>query len=159
MPWDDLIRAANKAEARAKIQGSTHLDQRCPKERQPLKMSLNAQDKQAEPKATASQIRAHSLTAGQSGVFGGARRERKQTCRERRGHREASPAKSQKDASKTDASEADASQAGEAQQEAQQETPKRKCRNGPSRRDASAVTCYNYNKKGHYAKYCTAPKD
>ena len=27
MPWDDLIRAANKAEARAKIQGSTHLDQ------------------------------------------------------------------------------------------------------------------------------------
>ncbi len=28
MPWDDLIRAANKAEARVKIQGSTHLDQR-----------------------------------------------------------------------------------------------------------------------------------
>ncbi len=26
MPWDDLIRTANKAEARAKIQGSTHLD-------------------------------------------------------------------------------------------------------------------------------------
>ncbi len=26
MPWDDLIRAANKAEARARIQGSTHLD-------------------------------------------------------------------------------------------------------------------------------------
>ncbi len=27
MPWNDLIRAANKAEARAKIQKSTHLDQ------------------------------------------------------------------------------------------------------------------------------------
>ncbi len=26
MPWDDLIRVANKAEARAKIQGSTQLD-------------------------------------------------------------------------------------------------------------------------------------
>ncbi len=26
MPWDNLIRAANKAEAKAKIQGSTHLD-------------------------------------------------------------------------------------------------------------------------------------
>ncbi len=26
MPWDDLIKTANKAEARAKIQRSTHLD-------------------------------------------------------------------------------------------------------------------------------------
>ncbi len=31
MPWDDLIRAANKAETRVRIQGSTHLDQQCPK--------------------------------------------------------------------------------------------------------------------------------
>ncbi len=82
--------------------------------------------------------------------------------RGRRGHREASPAKSQEDVSETDASEADASQAGEAQetqQEAQQEAPKRRRRNGPSRRDASKVTCYNYNKKGHYSKYSTEPKD
>ncbi len=48
MPLDDLITAANKAEARAKIQGSTHLDQQCPKEKQPLKISLNAYDDQAE---------------------------------------------------------------------------------------------------------------
>ncbi len=40
--WDNLIRAANKAEARAKIQGSTHLDQQCPKGKRPLKMSFNA---------------------------------------------------------------------------------------------------------------------
>ncbi len=53
MPWDDLIRAANKAEARAKIQGSTHLHQRCPKGKRLLKMSLNARDDQAESKATA----------------------------------------------------------------------------------------------------------
>ncbi len=82
--------------------------------------------------------------------------------RGRREHREASPAKSQEDASETDASEADASQAGEAQeaqQESQQEAPKRRRQNGPSRRDASEVTCYNCNKKGHYAKYCTKPKD
>ncbi len=48
MPWDDLIRAVNKAEARAKIQGSTYLDQRCPKGKQSLKMSLNARDDQAK---------------------------------------------------------------------------------------------------------------
>ncbi len=42
LQWDDLIRVANKAEARAKIQGSTYLDQRCPKRKQLLKMSLNA---------------------------------------------------------------------------------------------------------------------
>ncbi len=48
MPWDDLIRAANKAEARAKIQGSTHLDQRCPKGKRPLKISLNSRDDQPE---------------------------------------------------------------------------------------------------------------
>ncbi len=52
MRWDDLIRAANKAEAKAKIQKSTYLNQRCPKERRPLKMSLNARDNQTEPKAT-----------------------------------------------------------------------------------------------------------
>ncbi len=48
MPWDDLIRAANKAKTRAKIQGSTHLDQRCPKGKQPLKMNLNTCDDQVE---------------------------------------------------------------------------------------------------------------
>ncbi len=85
-------------------------------------------------------------------------------CRGKRGHREASPAKSQEDASETDvsendASEADANQVGEAQKEAQQKVPKKRRRNGPSRRDASIVTCYNCNKKGHYAKYCTEPKD
>ncbi len=46
MPWDDLIRAPNNAEARAKIQGSTHLNQRCPKGKRPLKMSLNSWDNQ-----------------------------------------------------------------------------------------------------------------
>ncbi len=76
MPWDDLIRAANKVEARAKIQGSTHLDQRCSKGKQPLKISLNAQDDQV----TAPQTRAHSPPAGQSEASGGAWRERKQTC-------------------------------------------------------------------------------
>ncbi len=52
MPWDDLTRVANKAEARARIQGSTPLDQRCPKGKRPLKMSLNSWDDQAEKPKT-----------------------------------------------------------------------------------------------------------
>ncbi len=44
MSWDDLIKAVNKAEARAKIQKNTHLDQRYPKRKRPLKMSLNSRD-------------------------------------------------------------------------------------------------------------------
>lgn len=44
MPWDNLVCAANKAEAKAKIQGITHLDQRCLKEKYPLKLSLNSRN-------------------------------------------------------------------------------------------------------------------
>ena len=51
MPWDDLISAANKAEARAKIQESTYLDQQCPKGKKPLKMSLNSRNNQTNKKA------------------------------------------------------------------------------------------------------------
>ncbi len=51
MPWNDLIRAANKAEARAKIQESIYLDQRYPKEKQPLKMSFNSRNDQTNKKA------------------------------------------------------------------------------------------------------------
>ncbi len=41
---DDLIKAANKAEARAKIQECIHLDQQYSKKKQPLKISLNSRD-------------------------------------------------------------------------------------------------------------------
>ncbi len=48
MLWDDPIRVANKAEARAKIQGSTHLDQQCLKRKRSLKISLNSRDDPAK---------------------------------------------------------------------------------------------------------------
>ncbi len=73
----------------------------------------------------------------------------------RRGYREASPAKSKEDVSETNASEANATQAGEIQKEAKQ----KRRRNGPNKRDTSEITCYNCNKKSHYAKYYTEPKD
>ncbi len=51
MPWDNLIRVVNKAEARAKIQGSTYLDPWCLKGKRPLKMSLNSRGDQTDKKA------------------------------------------------------------------------------------------------------------
>ncbi len=49
--WDDLIRAANKADVKAKIQGNTHLDHQCPKGKRSLKMSLKFRDNQTDKKA------------------------------------------------------------------------------------------------------------
>ncbi len=69
MPWDDLIRAANKAEARTKIQESTHLDQRCLKGKQPLKMSLNACDNQVKKTKTTSPTKASPSTPDQLEVI------------------------------------------------------------------------------------------
>ncbi len=51
MPWDDLIRVANKAEARAKIQESIYFDERCPEGKRPLKMGLKSRDDLTDKKA------------------------------------------------------------------------------------------------------------
>ncbi len=86
MPWDDLIRAANKAEARAKIQGSTYLDQQFPKRKRPLKMSLNTCDDQAEKtKAILLQTKASPPVSDQSEVTKKAK-EKARKEKKRRGH-------------------------------------------------------------------------
>ncbi len=59
MPWNDLIKAANKAKGGAKIQESTHLDQRYPRGTRPLKMSLNFSDNQTDKKALQSKNKAN----------------------------------------------------------------------------------------------------
>ncbi len=91
MPWDDLIRIANKAEARAQIQGSIHLDQWCSKGKRPLKMSLNFRDKQTDKKALQAKEKANPQTEQEtekpekSEKTEKARKEKKKNHRERRG--------------------------------------------------------------------------
>lgn len=51
MLQDNLFNAVNKAEAWANIQESTYLNQRCLKQKQLLKMSVNFKDNQADKKA------------------------------------------------------------------------------------------------------------
>ncbi len=62
MLWDDLIRVANNAEVRAKTQRSIHLDQRCPKGKRPLKISLNSRNDQPEK----AQQKSGSVSQGQA---------------------------------------------------------------------------------------------
>ncbi len=62
MLWDDLIRAANKAEAKIKIPRSTHLDQRYPRGKWPLKISLNSRDDQTDKKAPKTKEKANLYT-------------------------------------------------------------------------------------------------
>ncbi len=62
MLWDDLVRVANKAGARARVQKNTYLDQRYLKRKWLLKMSLNSQDDQIKkPKARAPPAKADPL--------------------------------------------------------------------------------------------------
>lgn len=54
---EQLVNTTNKAKARAKIQGRMYLNQRFPKKKQPLKMSLNSLDNQANKKAIVPQAK------------------------------------------------------------------------------------------------------
>ncbi len=142
MSWDDLVSAANRAKAKARIHGSHHLDQRCPKGKRPLKISINSRDDQAEKtKATSPQTKANSPTSDQPEVSEKARKEKKKKWqrreRARKDPKEGSPVPAAAAASGSNAIQATGGQ------------KKKKAR------DASEITCYSCNKKGHFASDCT----
>ncbi len=85
MPWNNLIRAANKAEVRTKIQRSTDLDQRYSKKKRPLKMCLNACDSQVKKTKAIPSTKASLLTFDQSKVTLKAKEKARKEIK-RRGH-------------------------------------------------------------------------
>lgn len=44
MSWDNLVSVVNRTKAKAHIYEHHHLDQRCFKEKRPLKISINIRD-------------------------------------------------------------------------------------------------------------------
>ncbi len=145
MPWDDLIRVANKAEVRAKIQGSIYLDQRCPKGKRSLKTSLNSRDDQSEK----AQQKSGAISQGQAldkaldkvnqAEQGNEASEKARKDKKRKSHR----AKRDRREDSTPVSRTNI-------------TPAKK-KTG-QKRDISEITYSNYNKNGHYASECIEPK-
>ncbi len=144
MPWDDLIKAANKAEARVKIQKSTHLDQQCPKGKRPLKMSLNSRDDQPEKTQQKSGVVSQGLAPDKApdkasqAEQGNEASEKVGKDKSRKSYR----AKRDRREDNTPASGTNTTLA------------KKKIQ----KRDISEITYYNCNKKGHYASDCTEAK-
>ncbi len=114
-------------------------------------MSLNAHDDQAKKTRTLPQTKVVSpLTSDRSEVTEKAKEKAKKE-KKRREHQEKRDIQKGRDVSPATMG-ANATQATEGQ--------KKKWRNsqGP-KRDISEITCYNCNKKGHYSKDCTKPKN
>ncbi len=145
MPWDDLIRAANKVEARAKIQESTHLDQRCPKGKRPLKISLNSRDDQLEKAQQKSGVVSQGQASDKApnkasqAEQGNKASEKARKDKKRKSHQ-----------AKRDRREDSTLASGTNTTPAKKKTGQK--------RDISEITSYNCNKKGHYASDYTESK-
>ncbi len=141
MSWDDLIRAANKVEARAKIQGSTHLDQRYPKGKWLLKISLNFRDNATDKKAPQAKNKAHPAKQISEAEKSSKKARKEKQKKGRQGRCEKpNPA--------TGVNAVPATAGGNKGQK-----KKKKPRN------ISKITCYSCNKKGYYTSDCTELKN
>ncbi len=66
LPWDKLVKAANRAEANARIHNNQHLDLRCPKGKRPLKLTLKDSNEQSSEKTKAAPPQPKSAGSPQS---------------------------------------------------------------------------------------------
>lgn len=141
LPWDELVRTANRAEAKARIHDYHHLDQRCPKGKRPLKLTLKDSNEQSPEKTkTAPPQKAGGSSQSQRAEQGSEanRNEEKKSRRDKK-HRRRQEQKEQKDNSGgTPATGANSS-------------------GGSKKKDLSHITCFNCDKKGHFASNCSEP--
>ncbi len=147
LSWEELVTTANRVEAKAPINNNQHLDQRCPRGKLPLKLTFKKSREKSEKtqsKVTTSgfSVTPPSKPSSSSGLQQSehgletsekVRKEKKKMANcERRGRR--------KREGSTSATGSNAKNTA-----------------GKKNRDFSQVTCYTWNKKGHYSKDCTEP--
>lgn len=144
--WEDLIKKATRAEAKARMQlsASRDMDQRCHRGNRPVHASLDKTSKDSrakEPKSKALEPKPSSSPArfDQGGTESSEKARKDKKERWQKGKRD------KKDSATIPVigvNTTNTSAAG----------PKR------GRKDASAVVCYNCNKKGRYSRNCTEPR-
>ena len=150
MSWDNLISVINRIEAKANIEDYQHLDKHSPKERWPLKLSINSRDERPsekpQPKATTL-----GLTVTPAKLSGPRRVEteagkKAQKERKRKSHRE-----------RREKVNSPSSGANRISTAGKKKTGHNRGQNRGQNQDLYQVTYVNCDKKSHYATNYTEP--
>ncbi len=147
LPWDKLVRAANKAEAKARIHKNQHLDQRCPKGKRPVKLRLKDSNEQFSKKTKAAPPQQKSAGSPQSDQAA----EKAQKEKKKNWHRKERKRK-EAGANSEGTTATDSNATGE-KKNSGQNRGQNKGQNR-SQQDLSQIICWNCYKKRHYATDC-----
>ncbi len=144
LPWDKQVKAANRVKAKARIHNNQHLDQRCPKEKWPLKLTLKDSNEQSSEKTKAAPP--HQKSAGSLQSEKAAEKTRKE--KKKNWHRKE---RERKEAgANSEGTPAQGSNATGGKKKASQNREQNKGQNR-SQQDLRQITCWKCDKKGHYA--------
>ena len=150
LPWDKLVKAANKDKANAQIHNNQHLDQCCPKGKQPLKLTLKDSNKQTSEntKVAPSQQKSAGSPQSKQAAEKAWKEKKKNWHRKKRERKEAG--------ANSEGTPATGSNATGGKEKAGQNRKQNKGQNR-SQQDLSQMTCWNSDKEENYATDCRKP--
>ena len=150
LPWDKLLKAANRTEAKARIHNNQHLDQRCPKGKRPLKLTLKDSNEQSSEKTKAAPPQQKFAGSPQSeqAAEKAWKEKKKNWHRKKRKKKEAG--------ANSEGTPATRSNATSGKNKSGQNGGLNKGQNR-SQQDLIQITCWICDKKRHYATDCKEP--